>query len=375
MLKQVNIALRVTLPLVLLLITGYLVWFFTHLPTMVPAFLETTPVPHASDAAEDPCIWIHPTDPNLSLIFGTDKDGGIGVYDLSGTEIQYLDQGRVNGIDLRYNFPLDDGRITLVVASNRSGQCLDCFRLIPDTRRLLQVGRVDVGGDLQGCSMYFSQPEQSYYCFVTSPLGTVKQYLLQGNRIGDVTGKLVREISFDSRVDACVTDDELGFLYVSEQKEGVWKLFADPGVNDDWRHQVCKVDRFGRVQPDAEGLAIYYGMNRTGYLILSSKGNSTFAIFERNGKNAYVASFGVGSGILEAGTAIDGVSGTDGIDVVNVPLGSNFPQGLLVVQDDYNDGENQNFKLIPWEFVVQGLGDLLKADTSWNPRDIGLSTY
>ena len=39
----------------------------------VRATLETSAVPVADDTADDPCIWIHPTDPALSTIIGTNK--------------------------------------------------------------------------------------------------------------------------------------------------------------------------------------------------------------------------------------------------------------------------------------------------------------
>jgi myo-inositol-hexaphosphate 3-phosphohydrolase len=50
----------------------------------VAATVETEPVPHSADAADDAAIWIHPTDPSLSTVLGTDKveGGGLGVYDL-----------------------------------------------------------------------------------------------------------------------------------------------------------------------------------------------------------------------------------------------------------------------------------------------------
>jgi 3-phytase len=39
----------------------------------VAAAGETTPVPHGGDAADDPAIWIHPTDPGQSTIIGSGK--------------------------------------------------------------------------------------------------------------------------------------------------------------------------------------------------------------------------------------------------------------------------------------------------------------
>ena len=46
--------------------------------TIAPT-LETQPVPHSGDAADDPAIWIHPTNTAESIIIGTDKQGGLAV--------------------------------------------------------------------------------------------------------------------------------------------------------------------------------------------------------------------------------------------------------------------------------------------------------
>src|SRR5687767_14304370 len=45
---------------------------------------QTEPMQHAGDSADDPAIWLHPTKPELSLILGTDKQGGLVVYDMDG---------------------------------------------------------------------------------------------------------------------------------------------------------------------------------------------------------------------------------------------------------------------------------------------------
>src|SRR5687768_14696287 len=58
-----------------------------ELRVSVTASVETTPVPHSGDAADDSAVWVHPTDPALSRIIGTDKLGGIAVYDLSGRQV------------------------------------------------------------------------------------------------------------------------------------------------------------------------------------------------------------------------------------------------------------------------------------------------
>ena len=129
--------------------------------------------------------------------------------------------------------------------------------------------------------------------------------------------------------------------------------------------------------PDVEGLSIYYGEEGNGYLIASSQGDSSYAVFDREGTNEYLGSFVIG----ENGD-IDGVNETDGIDVINVGLGTEFPNGLLVVQDGANDPqfvvENEeelenastNFKFVDWEQVASSFENPLIVDTeSYNPRD------
>jgi hypothetical protein len=79
-------------------------FFPTFVSGSPTASVETTVVLHSGDAADDPCIWLHPTDPTLSTVIGTDKQamsdgvGGLEVYDLSGARISRVDIGK-SGVD------------------------------------------------------------------------------------------------------------------------------------------------------------------------------------------------------------------------------------------------------------------------------------
>ena len=106
----------------------------------------------------------------------------------------------------------------------------------------------------------------------------------------------------------------------------------------------------GRLKEDIEGLAIYDAGNGRGYLIVSSQGSDSYMIYRRDGSNAYVATFQIA-----AGNGIDAVSVTDGIDVTSANLGPAFPKGLFIAQDNVNDGMNQNFKLVPWQAIIDGI--------------------
>ena len=73
-------------------------------------------------------------------------------------------------------------------------------------------------------------------------------------------------------------------------------------------------------------------------------------MYERGGNNVYVTRFAI-----MASPSIDGVSVTDGIDVTTQNLGPAFPHGVFVAQDNTNDGSNQNYKLVPLQFIIGNL--------------------
>ena len=60
----------------------------------VEAILETDMVDTDGDSADDPEIWIHPNELSKSRIIGTNKKGGLIVYDLQGKQQQLYPVGR-----------------------------------------------------------------------------------------------------------------------------------------------------------------------------------------------------------------------------------------------------------------------------------------
>lgn len=353
---------RASIPIIVLALGAALANYLLR-PPSVAATAETQPVPSTGDAADDCCIWVHPNDPALSTVIGADKDGGIAVYDLSGKELQYLADGRMNNVDLRYNFPLGGASTTLVVATVRRDNAIACYTVDPQTRRLTFVGRVKTAIEVYGACLYVSPRDNAFYCFVTSEDGALEQWELTGNGNGMVAGKKRRSLQVGGKTEGCVADDELGFLYVGEERKALWKYHAEPGIDDEWRQLVCPVRRWQRLSPDLEGLTIYYAGNGSGYLLASSQGSSSFAVFRRAGDNEYLGSFAV-----KGANGIDGVSGTDGIDVASTALGELFPHGLFVAQDDNNGGANQNFKLVGWERIAAAFAPPLTIDPGRDPR-------
>src|ERR1700687_1651614 len=85
-------------------------------PPLVPASGQTYP---NTNGAVDVAIWIHPTDVRQSVIIGTDRFAGLLVYGLDGQQLSSALPGHMNSVDLRYNFRLDGGAITLIGATNQ----------------------------------------------------------------------------------------------------------------------------------------------------------------------------------------------------------------------------------------------------------------
>src|SRR5262245_44186462 len=80
----------------------------TVLPTV-----ETDPTAETGDSADDMVFWVHPAAPELSLVIGTDKQSGLAVYDLAGKQLQFLPDGRLNNVDIRYGFSLGPFQVAL----------------------------------------------------------------------------------------------------------------------------------------------------------------------------------------------------------------------------------------------------------------------
>lgn len=326
------------------------------MPLALPS-VETAPVETGGDAADDPAIWIDGNDPSRSVVIGTQKKTGLYVYDLNGDVLQFLPDGRMNNVDLRDGFRLGGRDTILVTASNRTTKGISIYALDPATRTLSDVadGLQATGlDDPYGLCMYQNAKSKITYVFVNQGDGQMRQWELVATRAGKVRAKLIRDLPFNTQVEGCVADDDTGMLYVGEEDFGIWRESAEPRGGPARSVLAAIVDN-PALKDDVEGVGLYKIDQQRGYLIVSSQGNDSYAVFRREGDNAYVGSFRIGADAVDG---IDGVSETDGLEVTSLSAGPAFPQGFLVAQDGRNVSppENQNFKLVPWERIAETLG-------------------
>ncbi|MES2074001.1 MAG: phytase [Pseudomonadota bacterium] len=317
------------------------------LPIIEPR-AQTEPMARPGDAADDPAIWLHPTDRSASRVLGTNKKQGLLVYDLQGKQLQLLEVGRLNNVDLRQNVQIDQQRYDLAVATQRDDNTLVLFN-------------IDANGDVSEAARFPTGLEKIYgICsyqpaggglevFINDKDGTFLQYRI-GRQDGRFASTLLRKFKVASQPEGCVADDRNARLYLGEEKHGVWVTSAD----------AAKPDALSMALPvgphltaDVEGMALYRGA-KVDYLVVSSQGSSSYVVLDARPPYKVRGGFRIGFN-LAAG--IDGTSETDGLDVTSANLGGAYAKGMLVVQDGYKrlpDGA-QNFKYVAWDDVARAL--------------------
>lgn len=313
----------------------------------VHAVAETTPVKTTDDAADDMCVWIHPTDVEKSTIIGTNKKQGLCVYNLKGELLYNYLVGKVNNVDVRDGFDYKGEKISVVTASNRSNNTITVHKVNNDgtLEDLVQEPIKSNLAEIYGLCMY--QTSNETFVFLSGKSGGVEKWKLVATEFG-VVGELLTTIQIGSQTEGMVADDVFGFVYIAEEDVALWKYNADDLTKE--RVLVAKTDEVN-LKDDFEGVTIYKKSKDTGYLILSSQGNNSYAVFDRV-SNQYIKSF-----TIEEGN-IDGTNDTDGIDVTSVSF-SNFPKGFFIAQDGQNKDadviSNQNFKIVDFKDVLKGL--------------------
>ncbi|MCP6682096.1 phytase [Bacillus nakamurai] len=340
----------------------------------VTAAGETEPVDTAGDAADDPSIWLDPKHPENSKLITTNKKSGLVVYNLDGKMLHSFNTGKLNNVDIRYDFPLNGKKVDIAAASNRSEgkHSIDVYAIDGKKGTLKSITDPEhpiatTIDEVYGFTLYHSQKTGKFYALVTGKQGEFEQYELTEGKKGYVTGKKVREFKMDSQTEGMAADDEYGNLYIAVEDTAIWKFSAEP----DGGSKGTIIDRADgkHLTADIEGLTIYYAADGKGYLMASSQGSNSYTIYDRQGHHKYIADFRITDG-----PKTDGTSDTDGIDVLGFGLGPKYPFGLFIAQDGENidNGQkaNQNFKMVPWERIASNIGFHPQVNQQVDPRKL-----
>lgn len=313
----------------------------------VYAKAETVPVGTVNeDAADDPAIWRNASDPAKSLIVATDKKAGLHVYDLKGEQVSYLEAPGLNNVDL---IELRDGRV-LVAASDRSELATaHIFLAVLDTTSgvLSKSARVEVGpGEGYGICLGAHQSDGSFTVYSAPKNGVIYATRLAAEMTDAMQATKVgsRELTrVPSQPEGCVVDPRTNTLYIGEEAAGVWAVDIATGSKE-----LVAPTGTGMTVPDVEGLAIAPEGEVGGYLIASSQGDNSFAVY------GLPAMKPLGRFRIAAG-AFGSVEETDGIELDPRSFGSDFAGGLFIAQDGVNSPDAQNFKLVSWSEIKAAL--------------------
>ncbi|MFS2008053.1 phytase [Duganella sp. CT11-25] len=326
----------------------------TAAPVAAKAIIEpraqTEPVARTGDAADDPAIWRNPADPAGARILGTNKKQGLLVYNLDGKELQLLEVGRLNNVDVRQDVTVGGRKLDLAVATRRDDNSVMLFTI--DAQGLVAPAGAFATGleNIYGMCLY-RPADGGLEAFINDKDGSFLQYRIEAGADGQgMAGKLLRRFKVASQPEGCVVDDRNARLFLGEEKRGVWTVSA----RGDAPARLSLIMPVGaQLVADVEGMALYHG-DKAGYLIVSSQGDNSYLVMDAQAPYRVRGSFRVGYN-LAAG--IDGTSETDGLEVSSANFSGPYSKGMLVIQDGYKrlpDGP-QNFKYLAWDDVAKAL--------------------
>jgi 3-phytase len=317
------------------------------LPRIEPIYV-TEKVIHDTD---DPAIWINKADPEKSLIIGTDKDrdGALYVFDLKGKVIDSLvvrGLQRPNNVDVSYGLSLGGEEIDFAVTGERLTSRLRFFKLPGMTE--IQEGGIEIylgesqpdHRDLMGVAVYHDKENGKHYVIAGRKDGPTDgtylwQYLIKTDQ-GQLELELVRKFgqySGNKEIEAIAVDNELGYIYYSDEGVGVRKYYADPEKGNE-ELALFATEGFTL---DHEGISIYKHEDGTGYILVSDQEANFFHVFPREGSSENPHSHH-----LIAKLPMSTVS-SDGSEVVNFNVSSEFPKGLFVAMSD-----DKTFHIYDW---------------------------
>ncbi|MDX2742499.1 phytase [Streptomyces clavifer] len=326
--------------------------------------------------------------------------------------------GRFNNVDLVTGLRTPAGRTDVAVVSDRGNDRLRVYRIDPSRpgRPLKDVTDPAAAPVFSKDQAEINDQRTAYGLAAWQDRRTGRSYALVSRRnttdlallelrptaAGTVGYEKVRTISLPSsfrlpnggswtpcgepgelpQVEGMVVDPATGTLYAGQEDVGIWRVpagldgrpvlvdkvreYGVPGTYDPETEECTPGTDPGfggkRLTADVEGLTLFRESDGDGYLMASSQGDDTFALYDREVSegNEYEGGFRITAVTAD----LDGSEECDGAAVLNEPLGARYPNGLLVVQDGHEtsaagDGEGREatgFKFVDLGAVTDAAG-------------------
>ncbi len=328
----------------------------------ITAKYETQNMTSSGNSSPGTTVWVNPSDASQSTIIGTDKNGGLSVYDLTGKRIQSI-SGSFYKVDTRSGFSLGGKDVSIVAADRTDDNSVALFTVNESTRQLTDVTagaiKLSIGGNVNGVAMYQSTDSGKTFLFVSNNRGSIEQFELIDNGQGEVGAVSVRTINVGSSAEGMTADDESGSLFVAQDGVAIWKYGAE--ANDgSVRVQIDNSD--GYVGSQSESLALYKNSDGSGYLIAARQDTNEFVVYDRE-SGEYVTKFAVSSGSLGKPDSSDAIAVSSG------SFGNGLTGGVFVAHDQ-EDAGSANFKVVSWNDIANSQSVPLAIDSAQNPTAV-----
>ncbi len=336
------------------------------------AFADDPGASPANADADDPAIWVHPRDPERSVVLGTLKEGGLAAFDLGARTLQLVPAGlggRFNNVDVVGDLAVvsDRGRDRVRVyridpAGSAAGAHVLRDVTDPAAAPVFSASESEVDEQRTAYGLAAGRDPRTGVRWVavtrrhetrvallrladrpdgtvgTAPIATVD--LPSTFRLPDGSAwSPCEEPGEVPQLEGSVLDGRV--LYTAQEDVGIWRVPLTPsgfgrpelidrvrsfGVPSRWdaATEECVPDGpdpgyGGRwLTADAEGLAL-----ADGTLFASSQGDSRFVVYGKHVRDLRIV----------AGRGTDSVEHSDGSAISTAYLGRRFPHGLLVVHD------------------------------------------
>ncbi|KIC94617.1 phytase [Flavihumibacter solisilvae] len=318
-------------------------------PDAVQPLVVTEQVVYDTD---DPAIWINSSDTSKSLVIGTDKETGGGLYafDLHGKIVNKVTGlKRPNNVDIAYGVKLNGTFVDLAVVTERESQLVRFFTL--PALEPADAGGIKVFAGEQdrlpmGVAVYKQSSDSALYVIVGRKSGPHEGYLWQyklQDSAGVVTMRLARKFgkySGKKEIESIAVDNELGYVYYSDEQVGIRKYYADPSSGN----EELAMFGTGEFKEDNEGISIYKTGDSTGYILVSDQAANCFNIYSREGSK--------GDQNLHKRVAVVPVKAqeSDGSELTSVSL-PGFEGGLFVAMST-----DKTFQYYSWKDLAKKAG-------------------
>jgi 3-phytase len=300
---------------------------------------------------DDPAIWINRKDPGKSLIIGTDKnsDGALYAFDLQGKIVKISGRlNRPNNVDIAYGFSFQGEETDVAVVTERMEQRIRVFRL-PELEPIDQGDLIVFDGNPErapmGIALYKRRKDQAFFVFVSGksgpPEGYIAQYRLEESNPGKLTMTLIRQFGTFSgkrEIESIAVDDELGYVYYSDEQAGIRKYDADPDMPGAGKELALFATQ--GFAGDHEGISIYKRDRKTGYILVSDQQANRFRIYPREGSRHNPHGHQLVK-VIQVPAAE-----SDGSDVTSCAL-PGFPAGLFVAMSN-----GKTFHYYDWQDIA-----------------------